>query len=188
MTTAELPIERFWDGAELPVHARALVRVTQGSDGGDLHVTLDAPYHGDPPPQCAPGPTARLWEHEVVEVFIAGVGGRYLELEFGPAGHHLVLQFDGIRRVTGSGLPLDYRVLSRDGRRFTAEAYLPAAYLPPGRLRANAYAIHAAGCGGRPGRCHHAHAPVPGHQPDFHQPDQFVAMPAGLRAPGSTTG
>ena len=37
---------------------------------------------------------ANLWEYDVVECFLVGPDGRYLELELGAGGHFLALLFD----------------------------------------------------------------------------------------------
>src|SRR6185503_11197655 len=60
-----LVVGRTWDGELLPEAARAALRI--GYDGDDLVIEVEAPFAGDPAPSSAPGPTDRLWEHEVVE-------------------------------------------------------------------------------------------------------------------------
>ena len=176
----------MWNGTALPPHAQGAITLT-GTAGGDILVDVDARTFGDPLPPGAPGSTDRLWEYEVVELFLAGAGRAYLEVELGPGGHYLVLMLDDIRAPQASGLPLEYRVRMHDGR-ISGHARIPANYLPVGPLRANAYAIHAHACHGGEGRCHHAHAAVPGDAPDFHQPGCFVPIslehPAGGRQPG----
>ena len=92
----------------------------------------------------------------------------YLEIELGPHGHFLVLQFRGVRREVASGLAIAYRAEQRDGR-WHGEATIPAAYLPPAPWKMNAYAIH----GVAPQRRYLAWAPLPGKSPDHHQPDAF---------------
>ena len=52
----------------------------------------------------------KLWEYEVVEAFfLAGESKKYIELEFGPHGQHLVLLLDGERKTIKHSLPLNYR-------------------------------------------------------------------------------
>jgi hypothetical protein len=175
--TAELRVEHLWDGraAEPGEVVRLEVEGLTAAEGepGGLRLSVDAAFHGDPPPAAPPGPTRRLWEHEVVELFVAGPGEPdrvpYLEVELGPHGHHLVLRLAGVRRVVESGLPLDYQVWI-DGLRWSGEARLPAAWLPPRPWRLNAYALH----GTAPERRYLAMRPVPGAEPDFHQPERFV--------------
>ena len=138
--------------------------------GEGLSIRIEAPFHDDPPPPTPPGPTAALWEHEVVELFVAGVDERYLEIEIGPRGHHLVLWLEGVRRPAREQLPLSVEV-SREGSRWVATARTDARVpLPEAPWRVNAYAIHGVG----EARRYLAHAPMPGDRPDFHRLDRFV--------------
>lgn len=162
------PIERYWSGEPLPREHASWIDVVRAGD--ELLVTHEGPYFGDPPPSAAVGPTPRLWEHEVLELFLAGDGDRYLELELGPHGHHLVIVLYGVRTPVQQLLPIDYQARIM-GTRHSGSARVPAAYLPAPITRANAYAIH----GPPHARCYHAHAPVPGDAPNFHQLDRFVA-------------
>lgn len=173
--TVNLSIERFWHGAPLPAAACAVLQL-QLLTSGDLRVDFDAPFHNDPPPPSAPGITPQLWNFEVIELFISGQHEHYLELEFGPHGHHLGLTHEGVRKPTAIGIPVDYTVVSRSPIRFAGQAVVSSRFLPRAPHRANAYAIHAHGCGGQTGRCYHAHAPVPGEHADFHQPRHFVPI------------
>jgi len=174
--SADLVVDRTWDGAPLAAEERATVRFELA--GGAVVVRVDAPFHGDPAPPGPPGPTPRLWEHEVVELFVAGPGDDasvpYLELELSPHGHHLALRLEGVRRVVEEGLPVDVRTEIRGGR-WRGEARLPLAWLPPAPRRAAAFAAHGAG----PGRRHLASVPVPGPRPDFHRPDRFPPLRLG---------
>jgi hypothetical protein len=100
----------------------------------------------------------------VVELFLAGPGDRYLEIELGPGGHHLVLLLGGVRKVVQEQLPLDFHVQHANGR-WSGRAWLPAGWLPEGPWRTNAYAIHGLGAERR----YLAAFPVPGEAPDFHR-------------------
>ena len=162
-------IDHLWDAAPAEPHEH--VSLSLALDAEQLAITVDAPHHADPPPQAAPGPLWRLWEHEVVEVFILGVDERYTEIEMGPHGHHLVLQLQGRRSVTRHSLPLEYSATIKGGR-WRATAKVLRALLPDGPHRMNAYAIH--GVGER--RRHLSLYPVPGPQPDFHRLEFFVAL------------
>lgn len=163
-----LAIERTWDGAPIGPTERAALTVRPLGSGLELRV--EAPFHDDPAPPHAPGPTPGLWEHEVVELFVAGADERYLEIELGPRGHHLVLWLEGIRQPAASALPLDYEVRV-DGARWTATARTgPQVPLPDPPWRVNAYVIHGVGAARR----YLAHAPVPGERPDFHRLACFV--------------
>ncbi|HEX2252156.1 MAG TPA: hypothetical protein VHQ65_02685 [Thermoanaerobaculia bacterium] len=167
-----LVVGRTWDGAIVGPAERAVVELAGAGD--DLVVRVEAPFHGDPLPAGAPGATPRLWEHEVVELFVAGEGEPvpYLEVELGPGGHHLVLRLAGVRRRVEEGLALDYRA-AIEGARWRGEARVPRCWLPPPPHRVNAFAIH--GTAGA-GRRYLAMEPLPGTAPDFHQPARFPPL------------
>ena len=95
-----LPIERHWDGTRCPDPRR---RGALCARAGARTRSRSAPASsGRPParlPAAPPGTrVANLWEYDVVECFLAGAGGRYLEVELGAGGHFLVLEFDAPRR------------------------------------------------------------------------------------------
>jgi hypothetical protein len=180
---ARLLIASDFRGTPLPVAEQAWFELSW--QGADLQVAVDAPFYADPPPPCAAGTTDRLWEYEVVELFVAGADERYLEVELGPYGHQLVLMLEGVRCVRQQGLPIAYRAVIERGPdlagpgpigRYRGFARVPGAYLPPSPARVNAYMIHGVG----EGRRFCAHAPVPGLAPDFHRLDRFVPWPAAL--------
>jgi hypothetical protein len=168
-----LRVDRLWSGQPLAPDQHAELRLAAA--GEELLLTVDAPFHGDPPPPGPPGPTPELWEHEVVELFVAGEGPpgevEYLEIELSPHGHHLVLRLAGVRQVVEAGLVLDYRAVVASGR-WRGEARLPRAWLPPPPHRAAAFALH--GTAGR--RRHLSSLPLPGDRPDFHQPHRFPPL------------
>lgn len=171
--TARLFVDHTWDGERLDPSQIAFVNVDIGKQAWELRI--DAPFYGDPPPTAPPGPTPRLWESEVVELFVVGDGvskqPRYTEIELGPHGHHLVLQFEGVRQVIAQGLPIEFEACV-SGARWLGLAKIPAEFLPHGPWRINAYAAH--GVGNR--RRHFAMIPVPGPAPDFHNPFVFVPL------------
>jgi len=173
--TARLTVDRTWEGA--PTEPHAVVDLDFDLDA--LTITVEARDLGDPPPPAPPGPTPRLWEHEVVEVFLLGDDDRYLEVELGPHGHHLLLSLHGRREVVGHGHPIDY-VATRSGARWRGVARVPAALLPPGLDRVNACAIHGQG----DARRWLSWLPLPGPRPDFHQLERFAPIP--LRSPGAS--
>jgi hypothetical protein len=159
-----------WDGAPIGEDDRAIVDLRIG--GGRLEIDVRAPHHGDPPP---PGPARSLdglWDFEVVELFLLGAADRYLEIELSPHGHHLALVLDGPRNVTQRlpALAFESRI---EGDRWSGRATAPAAWLPGGLARGNAYAIHGVGAARR----HLAAYPPGGDAPDFHRLHTFPPIP-----------
>jgi hypothetical protein len=177
-----LLISSTWDGNAL--RAAEISEVRFFKENGELTVLVDAPFFGDPPPPAKPGPTDELWEHEVVELFLLGRDERYLEIELGPHGHHLVLQLHGRRNVTAKGLPIRYETEIL-GQRWRGAALVPLSYLPPGIERANAYAMH----GPPDHRRYSAAFPVPGATPDFHRLEGFgrIEWPPGAEPAAQPT-
>lgn len=169
MDRAELIVGHTWDGDV--ASAAEHVRLVLHRDATRLEVQVEATFHGDPAPAAPPGSTDRLWEYEVVELFLLGEDERYLELEFGPHGHYLVLRLRGPRGREESGLAMQYAV-AREGERWTARAALATGLLPAGLHAANAYAIHGVGAKRR----YLAAAPVPGAGPDFHRLECFPPL------------
>ena len=162
MDRAELTIERTWDGE--PARTDECARIVLDLSEAGLDVEVDAPFHGDPPPSAPVGSTDRLWEYEVVELFLLGEDERYLELELGPHGHYLALALRGPRHVEESGLAIRYEA-RREASRWTGRATVLASQLPPALHASNAYAIHGQGSARRYLAAH----PVPGTEPDFHR-------------------
>ncbi len=201
---AELTIDQTWDGQALTRSLHTYVRLMRGPwdpeiwrgtaplDGsGDvearegnleigepgLYLRLEAPFHDNPPPAGPPGPSPRLWRHEVVELFIVGQPQApegdlpYIELEMSPWGHYLFLRLQGVRQVVENDLRLPYRA-RRGESIWWGEAFLPERRLPPGPHRANAFAMY----DGQGARHHQAAIPVPGPLPDFHRLSHFPPL------------
>ena len=171
-----ISIENLWNGRPGTARERVLVALRDAGDA--LRVTVDASFHGDPAPAAEVGPTPGLWEHEVVELFIAGADARYLEVEVGPYGHHLALALDGVRRVVDQAMPLRCRTVITRGL-WSADLWIPRAWLPPGPHRLNACAIHGvkkAHPTVGDGRRYLSWQPLPGAAPDFHQPHRFAPV------------
>jgi hypothetical protein len=176
-----LDVIHHWNGLQRAGREPAVVFELRADPSGYL-IEIDALYHFDPAPPHPPGSCDGLWQFEVVELFIATAAepgadvnaGRYLELEFGPHGHYLALQFGGYRERAGGPLPLDYRVTTAnigEGLRWRAEAVVPFGYVPPAPHRLNAFAVF-----GVTPRCYLAHAPATGTRPDFHRLGSFVPL------------
>lgn len=172
--TEILQIGHTWDGQPVPAAERATVRLR--AEGSGVRVAVEAPFFGDAPPPASPGPCDRLWQFEVVEVFLAGAAdarGRvpYTEVELSPHGHYLVLRLLGVRNPIDMALPLSYRAVIQ-GQRWHGEGLIPRDFLPAGRLSGNAYSVHGPGASRR----YLAAEPVPGERPDFHRLDRFRAL------------
>ena len=172
-----LDIASSWCGAPALPGERVRLDVVVGPL--ELHVAIDAPWHGDPLPDRPPGSCPGLWDFEAVELMLLGDDERYLELEVGPGGHFLVLQLAGVRRVVATRHEADVRVEHADAR-WRADVRLPAEWLPEGDLRANGFALYGVGVGRR----YLCAFPTGGDRPDFHQLESFV--PVGSLTRGSS--
>ena len=81
---------------------------------------IDAPFYNDPAPSVEeeqnPENQSRdnkslmgLWDYEVVEgFFLSSKTQQYLEVEFGPHGHHLVLFLHGRKNIIKECIPIEY--------------------------------------------------------------------------------
>ena len=167
----KVDIDLLWDGSPGRVDERVSLRIELGTH---LVIDVDAPWHGDPPPDGPAGRFWALWEHEVVELFLVGPDERYTEIELGPHGHHLGLQLDGVRNAVNTDVPIGW-VVEHQGERWKGRASVSREWLPDPIAAFNAYAIH--GVGDR--RRYLAHAPVPGDQPDFHRLEHFAPWRSG---------
>jgi hypothetical protein len=162
-----LPIERYWDGAPCALpHLHGRVALGARDEGIELVARL--PHQPEPRIPAAP-PGARvadLWEYDVVECFLVGAGGRYLEVELGAGGHFLVLSFSAPRVRSDSHerleLPVDF---TSDARGWESRVLLDWSLVPTPIEALNAYVI-ARGV-------HLAYGPLPGPGPEFHAPARF---------------
>jgi hypothetical protein len=164
-----LPIERSWDGGdcrEPRLHGR--VRLQTCGDG--LAVEASLPHQRVPrvPDEPRGARVADLWEYDVVECFLVGAGGRYLEVELGAGGHFLVLAFEAPRRLADAHVGLSpERSFQRDATGWRSRVLIPWSVLPPDLRALNAFVIA--------GGAHLAYHPLPGAELDFHQPQHFPA-------------
>jgi hypothetical protein len=162
-----LAIERYWDGAACP-HAHLHGRVELAARRDGLEIAASLPHQPLPRiPDAPPGSrVADLWEYDVVECFLAGAGGRYLEVELGAGGHFLVLSFSAPRRRADSHESLRPVLdFGHDASGWRVRLVLDWALVPPDLAALNAFVIA--------GGAHLAYAPLPGGAPDFHQPARF---------------
>jgi len=162
-----LAVTRYWNGAPCPnPRLHGSVELAIHDDG--LSIVASLPHQPEPRIPSAPrgARVADLWGYDVVECFLAGAGGRYLEVELGAGGHFLVLSFSAPRELSDAHerlhLPLDF---ATDSQGWRARALLGWDLIPAGLEALNAFVIA--------GGAHLAHAPLPGATPDFHQPARF---------------
>jgi len=167
-----------WNGGALPKDE--VTKVSVSASG----IVVDARFYDDVRPEGI-GRHARLWEHEVVEVFLAeGVEAtsRYVELELGPHGHWLVLGFEGYRQAMTlpERVVVDYRasIDSVAQKRWRGELVLEHEWwkgVLAATRRANAFAIHDGASSGIARRrfCAAFPAPRDAERPDFHRVDWF---------------
>lgn len=174
-----LAIASTWDGEALTEGEVASVEVARDGDG--LVIAMRARSWGDPIPDGPVGRRDRLWEYEVVEVFLAEAArrdARYLEIEVGAHRHWLALSFDGYRTLQDDQVAIAVEhVHAEDGWQATVRvsAEVVRRALPEGIGAVNAYAIHGVGTQRR----YLAAAPVSRGQypgPDFHRLEHFVAL------------
>ncbi|CAG0925517.1 unnamed protein product [Notodromas monacha] len=139
--TMEFQITTMWDS--VPVQHNPVSLTLTGKED-HLELRVEAPFFNDVAPPCAePGPCFGLWDYEVVEAFFLAPDNKYIEIEVGPLGHHLILLLNGERNAIAQELPMEYSVTSQEiGGTWTATAKIPVGYFPPKVERWNAYAIH----------------------------------------------
>jgi hypothetical protein len=170
-------IRTFWNST--PIIGRRLVHLALSStaDKNSLLIKIDAPFFGDPaPPSALPGSFPGLWNYEVVELFfLASSTNHYIELEFSPHGHYLVLLLTNQHKILKQMLPLlDYHVEHVSSDRWIGRVHVPRAHFP-GRIdRFNAYAIH----GQDKNRTYEALYPAPpqSNKPDLHRLELFQPL------------
>ena len=159
-------LSKTWDGFDIAPDD--WVNIDVKFSGNQIFILIDAPLYNDPKPVNEPGPTRDLWNYEVVEVFLVGDDDQYLELEFGPHGHYLMLWLSEPRKVVERTLSCRYTA-SRSDTRWRGEVHLARAHAPSHIHRYNAFAISGTGTSRR----YLAWHPMPGDKPDFHQPKRF---------------
>ena len=167
--TYRLNITRNWDGT--PASPNDISEIVFSLKAEKIVINVEAPFYDDPPPSGPAGEKDGLWNFEVVELFLLGRGGRYLEIEIGPHGHSLILALHSVRRVSGRRSPLHCTTRINGNRWQGVMTLSPEAELLP-FTHVNAYTIHGQG----PHRRYLAASPVPGERPDFHQPARFIAL------------
>lgn len=163
-----LHIDKNWDGSPCPDDRLwADVFVAQTKEG--LLLRAQAPMlHEQKVPDAPIGSRVEgLWEHDVVELFLVGPGHQYLEIELGAGGHFLVLGFDSIRHRSDAheAFAPVLRFEKTNEKLWKSSVTIPWKLVPENLRALNAFAIMAGQF--------LAYSPVPGEQPDYHQPDRY---------------
>jgi len=146
-TMLQLAIDKQWDSRPTG-HAPVQLKLTWSPGHDFIKLTVDSPYFNDPTSPDGPvgKPFPKLWDYEVAEIFFLGKDDKYLEVEVGPHGQHLLLLLNGTRNMIKDELPLKYTAsIDSTINTWYGEADIPLAYLPYGCDRMNAYAIHGSG-------------------------------------------
>jgi hypothetical protein len=163
---AQIVVASTWDGQPIERERHTVVEysVVRSAVGTQVRLTWDAPHDGlTQGPQVDEGFFPELWRFEVVEVFIAGANGAYLEFEVGPWGHFAVFAFAS-RRQKERNVPVQHYTAERVAGRFRGSLSFDASALPPGALRWNAHRID----GPSEARRYFSARANPGARPDFH--------------------
>lgn len=171
-------INKSWNNQSIAEHDNIHLRfeyVNNNETGGrDLHIKVRAPFYDDPHiNETTPkGSMDKLWEYEVVEVFLLGSDDYYLEIEFSPTGQYLLLQLHGYRNVIKTPLYIDVYSAEIQDKEWSGSYVIPAEYIPANLTKFNAYAIHGTG----DARQYLSLFPTPFGKykdPDFHRLDYF---------------
>ena len=149
-----------------------IVHISIEEEEEEILLEIDAPYYDDPTPKSSSKSVWGLWEYEVVEVFFVGEDGQYLEAEFGPHGHHLLLWLNAPRTVAKKHLPVQFTAKIHN-RRWQGTAKISRSILPSKIQKWNLFSIHGVG----PQRQYQCMFPLQTSQPDFHQPQRFPLYP-----------
>lgn len=171
-------ITNRWNSYPITDHPPIRLNFSSTDDQQHLLIEIDAPFfHDSPPPSPPPpGPYPGLYNYEVVEVFfLNSTTNHYIELEFGPYGHYLVILLTAERQTFKQLLPLpDYTVERPSQNRWIGRVNVPRAHFPSHVDRFNAYGIHGQGIN----RTYEALFPAPrdSPKPDFHRLELFQSI------------
>ena len=174
LPTLTLVIDQKWDGTTLPTSQHGSVRLTPIQQG--LKIEIMAYFNNDIPPSTPIQTTWKLWEYEVVECFITNGDKRYIELEFGPYGHHLGLRLSDIRSIDGDPFPIELTTqIDRKYRRWSGSALLSWHDLFwLGEVSTERICVNAFACWGPPHhRIYAVNTSLGDGPPDFHRVNLF---------------
>lgn len=193
MAARKFLMGKTWDGRPTTTSPYKISFVINAITG-DIVLTIDAPYFNDPRPPGEPGKCLKLYNFEVVEIFIAAYPNDddtqaqyspYLEVQIGPHGHYNLVfflqeaDFGNMDTSIELDRPPTAQINPKTGR-WTAEIAIPSFFLPEPvcgddlsiTWMMNAYAMHGVG----EEREHIAYSAVPGSKPNFHQLRYFCPL------------
>lgn len=137
-----------------------------------VDVWWDAPWWAEAEPAVPRGRCLDLWRYQAVELFLGTISdASYIELEFGPAGHWLALEFSGYRSLRCHHDVSAYE-WQQHGQRWAGRAVLRNIPLLSRVCRGNAHFVHRCA----DGRSHCSAHGDPGRPPDFHRSDLFLPL------------
>lgn len=166
-----LCFDKLWNGEGCPDDRLwAQVQVAQIEEG--LEIFVSGPVLHEPlvPDALIGTRVDGLWKYDVIELFLVGPGHQYLEIELGSGGHWLILGFDRIRHQQDAFETFSpiVKFEKTPEKTWESKIMLPWEMVPENLRSLNAFAILAGQ--------HLAYSPVPGEQPDFHQPDSYPSI------------
>lgn len=163
-----LKLNKLWNGQDCQ-DDRLFVEVTMARKKEGLDIAVVSPMlHEQKIPEAPIGTRVDgLWDYDVVELFIVGPGHRYVELELGAGGHWLLLEFDRIRHRNREYKEFDplLKYEHTAEKMWKSQLVLPWNLITENVRAMNVFGILAGQF--------LALSPVPGSEPDFHQPDCF---------------
>ncbi len=107
-----------------------------------------------------------LWEYSVAELFLAKNDKEYLEIEIGPCGHFLILGFSDVRVRSNEYEDFAPTIVTHNDQKTITHTFLiPTTMLPEPITKACAFVISK--------DLFLSSAPLPGDEPNFHQPASF---------------
>ncbi|CAF2046459.1 unnamed protein product [Rotaria magnacalcarata] len=169
-------IKTLWNSTLIGGDRFVQLSLSSTLDKNHLLIEIQAPFFNDSSPSGPAGPFANLWDYEVVELFfLSSSTNHYIELEFSPHGHYLVLLLTDQRQVLKYMLNItDYRVEHQSPDQWYGQASVPRAHFPAHINLFNAYAIHGHG----EKRIYEALYPAPMEsiKPDFHRLELFQPL------------
>lgn len=177
-------LTQLWNGEPAPAGHGGRTALTVES--GLLSLSWDLALSAEPRmPAAEPGFTDRLWEHDVLELFLCSRNKpeRYLELEFGPGGHWLALSFSDVRvrEAELAELHPELRNEVQPGR-WRGRAALPVALVAKHAGPAPWKGLVASVTGEQ--RVHACWPRLPGSAADFHQPESWAPVLPSPRIAG----